>query len=576
MKFREMIRRRILLVLTVFLLAPAAMSVEAAAQSLRDDAALDNALVKAAQAYAEADYGGVLACLEPISERYPEEGSLWYYIGMSRLYLRDFESGTEALGKAVALDPGNYWYRYYYNLARVYYTEDPDEGIAGYEDLLKDYPTRTDLNYQLADIYVRTGRDSAALALLGKIEELTGRDETITLYRYEMLSSLGRDDEAEETLVSFNQEFPSPRVLNELGTFYQAHDRDSLALGAFSAARSLDPSDLQAASGVSESLLSLGREDEYFAFMQQLLSDSSTPATYAADYLKNQSNPYVRRQFKHPERIDSLAETAVALHPSDSTLLRPAGLYFHSIGNTERARALFLQNALAYPNDWDQRIYYIQYLVFIEDYPAASKAADAAFDENPGELRYLDLKNYIDYQQKDYESLIRTSEKLMSLTRKGSDEYVTAYASIGDIYHEMGKDKEAFKIYKKVLKLRPDYAPTLNNYAYYLSQQGKKLNKAYTMSKKTVELEPDNATYLDTFGWILHLMGKDIEAKPIFKQAMLYGGQDSAVILDHYADVLTAMKERDLAKIYWRQALLKAGDDEAALKEAIRQKLADK
>ena len=90
----------------------------------------------------------------------------------------------------------------------------------------------------------------------------------------------------------------------------------------------------------------------------------------------------------------------------------------------------------------------------------------------------------------------------------------------------------------------------LNNYAYYLSLEKKKLKKAAAMSRITVEKEPDNATYLDTYGWILHLQGLDQKAKPYFKHAMLYGGRDSAVILSHYAEVLDALGEHDLAKSF--------------------------
>jgi tetratricopeptide (TPR) repeat protein len=112
------------------------------------------------------------------------------------------------------------------------------------------------------------------------------------------------------------------------------------------------------------------------------------------------------------------------------------------------------------------------------------------------------------------------------------------------------------------LKINPDYVYALNNYAYYLSLEGKNLKKAYQMSKRTVEAEPDNATYLDTFGWILFLQGKALEAKPFFKKAMLYGGKESAVIMDHYAEVLYALKEYDLAFVYWNMAKNKNTDGE--------------
>ena len=128
---------------------------------------------------------------------------------------------------------------------------------------------------------------------------------------------------------------------------------------------------------------------------------------------------------------------------------------------------------------------------------------------------------------------------------------------IGDMYHMKGDSKSAYKAYDKVLKIDPDYAPVLNNYAYYLSEDGKQLKKALAMSKKTVDAEPDNATYLDTYAWILHLLGRDQDAKPYFKHAMLYGGKDSAVIMDHYAEVLYKLGEYDLAKVYWSQAKAK-------------------
>ena len=575
MKLSEILRRHFLPVLaglTAFFLSIS----EAAAQSPGGDAVLSNALIQAAQTYADGDYNGVISLLAPLSEQYAEEGALWYYLGMSRLYRRDYETGTKDLGKAVACDSGNYWYRYYYNLARVYYREDPTEGIAGYEELLRDYPARADLNYQLADIYMRSGRTDECLAMLDKIEQLQGRDEVMTMYRYEILSTAGREEEAVAALTSFNAESPSTRILNEIGTFYQAHDRDTLARDAFAAARKLDPTDLTAALGLSETLVSLGEEDQWFALMCDVMGDRSTPVTFSATYLKNQSNPYSRWAFKHPERIDTLADLALAAHPADTALIRPAGLYFNSTGNTTKAREVFHEGVRTCPHDWDQQLFYIQYLVYLNDLQGASDAADAGYAENPGDVRYLELKNYLDYQRKDYESLLRNSEKIMALSPKGSDSYISAYANMGDIYHEMGNDKEAFKIYKKVLKLKPDYAPTLNNYAFYLSQQGKQLGKAYKMSKKTIEQEPDNGTYLDTFGWILHKLGRDVEAKPIFKQALLYGGSDSAVILDHYARVLEALKEYELAKVYWRQALSKAGEDDAALKESIREKLGGK
>jgi tetratricopeptide (TPR) repeat protein len=170
------------------------------------------------------------------------------------------------------------------------------------------------------------------------------------------------------------------------------------------------------------------------------------------------------------------------------------------------------------------------------------------------ELGFMDYANMANYQLKDYDAIIGNCRYLIKNYPKDTKVLLASWSQLGDAYHSKGNSKEAYKAYDKALKIDPGYAPVLNNYAYYLSEEGRKLKKAYTMSKKTIEAEPDNATYLDTFAWILHLQGKDLEAKPFFKHAMLYGGKDSPVILRHYATVLQALGENDSAQVYLNMA----------------------
>ena len=185
-----------------------------------------------------------------------------------------------------------------------------------------------------------------------------------------------------------------------------------------------------------------------------------------------------------------------------------------------------------------------------------------AYERFPEETAFLEMASVGDFNLKRYDKVLDICEKVLEVAPSDSSKTLRAWSTMGDIYHQLGEDKKAYKAYDKALKINPDYIYVLNNYAYYLSVQKKNLKKAYAMSKKTVEAEPNNSTYLDTFGWILFLQGKPLEAKSFFKQAMLYGGKDSPVILDHYAEVLYALKEYDMAFIYWNLALQKNAEDE--------------
>lgn len=177
---------------------------------------------------------------------------------------------------------------------------------------------------------------------------------------------------------------------------------------------------------------------------------------------------------------------------------------------------------------------------------------DKCIELHPEEMKSWSLKTSLLYIREDWDGIISHCDAMgrVALEKGNAEAAAEAYATKGDIAYQEGDRKAAFKSYKQVLKIKPDYAPTLNNYAYYLSEEGRSLNKAEEMSAKTIELEPDNATYRDTYGWILFLLGRPEEAKPHFKHAMLYGGRESSVILEHYARVLEALGDTELAKYY--------------------------
>ncbi|MBR5905978.1 MAG: tetratricopeptide repeat protein [Bacteroidales bacterium] len=150
----------------------------------------------------------------------------------------------------------------------------------------------------------------------------------------------------------------------------------------------------------------------------------------------------------------------------------------------------------------------------------------------------------------DDERVIEICQEMMELQPEDTTNVVSCLSIIGDTYHSMGQTRKAYKTYEKALKLDPRNCPVLNNYAYYLSLEKRRLAKAEKMSFITIEEEPDNPTYLDTYGWILFLRGKAKQAKPYFKHAMLYGGKDNAVILMHFSQVLEKLGEKDLATYY--------------------------
>ena len=125
----------------------------------------------------------------------------------------------------------------------------------------------------------------------------------------------------------------------------------------------------------------------------------------------------------------------------------------------------------------------------------------------------------------------------------------------GDFYHTLGQREKMYANYDSTLIYDPDNINVLNNYAYYLSVEGRDLKRALSMSARTLEAEPLNATYLDTYAWILFRMKQYKEALGYMEKALRYLDMDNPEIYEHYGDVLFMCGEKEKALENWHKAV---------------------
>ena len=516
----------------------------------------DGNFITAVSLYSSGDYTRAQRVLETLSKSDSSNDAVWYYKGMSEYALGEQDKAETSMRKAVELDRSNFWYRR--ALARLLFAQGrTEEGTAMYEEIVHDFPDRTQMSYELLEIYLRQRDFEKALTSLDEVERLRGTSEEAVRTRFDIYNEMGRHQEAIDALEKFNAEYSSPMLLSMAGDYYLADFADSLAAARYAEALEIDASYAPATLGMSEVYRRRRNYPEYFRTLQGFFASPDIPGASKGMYLRNIVRGIDPKILQiHRDGFDSLAMTAVNTHPTDSTVLSEVGSYLYTTGRPDAAGVWFMEAAAQYPDSKSLTATVVQYLGLRENWTVLRDYSLAAFNRFH-EMAFLEYANIANYNLKDYDAIIGNCRYIVTNYPKDKDLCLAAWSSMGDAYHEKGQSKDAYKAYEKALKINPNYAPVLNNYAYYLSIEKKKLKKAYAMSKKTIEAEPDNATYLDTFGWILHLQGKDLEAKPFFKHAMLYGGKDSAVVLDHYAEVLEALGEYDLARTYRIQAKAK-------------------
>lgn len=561
--------KRILMVLTAFL---ALLICATSAFAQRPESLQENMLLSAVKKYNEGNHDAARATLNAILEKDQTTDAAWYYLALTSLAANEVDFAEECLKKAVELDPDNFWYRY--RLAGIYAVTSRNElTVDIYEKLLEDFPRKSELYFDLAELYSAQNEFEKALETLKEIETVFGMTESIAVYRFNLLRRMDRNKEAYASLEEYNRQYSSPYVLSTLADYQMSMYNDSTALAYYNEALDIAPDFSPALLGKAETLRMTRRYDEYFKALDSFVTLSDSPAEGKSDYLMaviQRTDPKFIRSFM--PQMDTIVTKLVAAHPQDSTALQTAGIYYYSTGRKDLAAVSFRRNAELYPQSLSASASLVEFLMYAEMWKELSVEGRAAFGRFPNEAAFLEMAGVGDYNLKDYEKVLQACETILETAPSDSSKTLRSWSTMGDVYHQMGDAKKSYKAYEKALKVNPDYVYVLNNYAYYLSMEGKKLKKALAMSRKTVEAEPDNATYLDTYGWILHLLGKSAEAKPQFKHAMLYGGKDSPVILDHYAEVLFALKEYDMAFVYWNLARQKNDGEIEDLDERIRKR----
>lgn len=173
------------------------------------------------------------------------------------------------------------------------------------------------------------------------------------------------------------------------------------------------------------------------------------------------------------------------------------------------------------------------------------------------------------FQKDEKDEALQSFQTGVSQINENSNKEIVSdfYAIMGDILHEKKREAEAFAAYDSCLQWKPDNVGCLNNYAYYLSEQGKDLQKAEQMSYRTIKAEPDNSTFLDTYAWILFMQERYEESKIYIDQAVEKDSTVSEVILEHAGDIHAKVGDMERALDYWQRAREKGADSKVLIRK---------
>ena len=519
------------------------------------------------------DYASAFGLLQHCLDIHPNAASALYEVSQYYMFLRQVPQGQEALEKAVANAPDNYWYSQ--GLASLYQQQNElDKAVTLLEQMVVRFPAKQDPLFNLLDLYGRQEKYDEVISTLNRLEKRMGKNEQLSMEKFRIYLQMKDDKKAFQEIESLVQEYPMDmRYQVILGDVYLQNGKKQEAYDVYQKVLAAEPDNPMAIFSMASYYKQTGQEELYQQQLDTLLLNKKvTPDTKVG--VMRQMIVENEQADKDSTQIIALFDRIMKQEQDDPQIPMLYAQYLLS-KNMEAESVPVLEQVV----DLDRtnkaaRMMLIGAAVKKEDYKQIIKVCEPGIEATPDALEFYYYLAVAYNQAEKPDSVISICKRALEhKTADGKKEIVSEFYSIlGDMYHTQKQMKEAYAAYDSALVYNPSNIGALNNYAYYLSVERRDLDKAEEMSYKTVKAEPNNATYLDTYAWILFEKGNYAEARIYIDNAMKSeGGDKSDVIVEHCGDIYYMTGDVDGALTYWKKAL-EMGSESKTLKQKIEKK----
>ncbi|HJF03484.1 MAG TPA: hypothetical protein K8V59_02035 [Bacteroides thetaiotaomicron] len=519
------------------------------------------------------DYASAFGLLQHCLDIHPNAASALYEVSQYYMFLRQVPQGQEALEKAVANAPDNYWYSQ--GLASLYQQQNElDKAVTLLEQMVVRFPAKQDPLFNLLDLYGRQEKYDEVISTLNRLEKRMGKNEQLSMEKFRIYLQMKDDKKAFQEIESLVQEYPMDmRYQVILGDVYLQNGKKQEAYDVYQKVLAAEPDNPMAIFSMASYYKQTEQEELYQQQLDTLLLNKKvTPDTKVG--VMRQMIVENEQADKDSTQIIALFDRIMKQEQDDPQIPMLYAQYLLSKNMEAESVPVLEQVVDLDPTNNAARMMLIGAAVKKEDYKQIIKVCEPGIEATPDALEFYYYLAVAYNQAEKPDSVISICKRALEhKTADGKKEIVSEFYSIlGDMYHTQKQMKEAYAAYDSALVYNPSNIGALNNYAYYLSVERRDLDKAEEMSYKTVKAEPNNATYLDTYAWILFEKGNYAEARIYIDNAMKSeGGDKSDVIVEHCGDIYYMTGDVDGALTYWKKAL-EMGSESKTLKQKIEKK----
>jgi tetratricopeptide (TPR) repeat protein len=466
-----------------------------------------------------------------------------YYLGGK------VEEAVEFAEKALELDKSNLWY--YHHTADLYRaSENIAEVIRIYEEANYNFPDNSEILLELAGAYTHASQFDLALGVFEKLEQDYGVDSRYSLPRERIYREKGEFENAHTEINKLINKFPEePFYLLLLAELYKDIGMSAEAMEAYSLFLEKDPESGIGQLSISDFYIKAGKFDEAVYYLETAIKNQNLGLNEKLSIISAiiQDKEIVN---DHEDQIRSLFHELKLAYPAMNIVDALIADFYINIGDYQEASQFILELYDRNPDNVTFAEQYITVLGYGSDYDKLIQAgtdASEKFKESFVINYFLGIAYYI---REEIEHALYIFEHTLNLEIPDSTLKSNIYSYIGDIYYKKAFYDKSDSYFKLAIETDSGNIGAMNNYAYYLSIRGERLEEALSYSEITIDKEPLNPSFLDTYAWILFKLGEYTKALEFIEKAYSNGGNERYEIVKHYAEILIKLGKEQEAEYF--------------------------
>lgn len=502
----------------------------------------------------------------------PSSAAVKYELGNIYRFNGLYDNALKYGKECANADPKNEWYQLLY-IECLHNKRQFTLAAEIYSRLIKNYPNRSEFYEGLAAEYMYSGNYEKSYKTFDELEKKFGQNEAFTLNKIKLLKQLKKTSEVEVEFKKLIASNPNEiRYYTYLSEFYQEINQNDKAMSTYHEALKRDPKNPIIHLALADYYKSINDKENFYKELKVAFEnpdlDVETKVKILASYYE-----LIDTSEEYKQQANELLAISLKLHPSSAEIHSMQADFLIKEKKLAEARHEY-EEAIKLDKSsyaiWNQ-------LMSLEaelgEYKSLEAHSSEAMELFPNQALTYFFNGISNSTLKNYSKSITSLTDGLEFVYNNNPLLLSFYQSLGDAYNANKEYAKSDKAYDDALKIDPDNASILNNYAYFLSLRKEKLEKAEKFSRRSNELEPNNRSYLDTYGWILYQQGKYKEAEVWLSRAVKIGNKSA--IAEHYGDVLYKLDRKEEALKYWMDAKASGGGSEFLDKKITEKKLND-